>query len=70
MGAHDVQEVLKINMLVRRAHAVREGAVDIGRDVEIAPQAGIGAAETHNRLRPLAAQFLYAAFWMIPNISP
>src|SRR5262249_33572584 len=58
VDADDVEEFLEAHMLVGGAHAVGEGAVDIGGDVAVAPEAGVGAAQAHDRLRAEAAKGL------------
>ena len=69
MDAHDVQELLDLDMLVGRAHAARERPVDIGRDVAIAPEPRIGAAQTDDRDRREALSAVTVR-WRISTISP
>ena len=47
----DVEEFLDRHMLVEATHAGRRRAVDDGRQVLIAPQPRIGAAEADDRRR-------------------
>ena len=58
VSAHNMQEVLDVNVLVERTHPVRERAVDAGLNIAIAPEPSVGAPETDDRLRSEAAQLL------------
>src|SRR5690554_4532186 len=57
MSAYHVEEFFHLDMLVMRPHAMRVWTVNEGRDVAVAPQPGIGAAETDDRHRPRPASF-------------
>src|SRR5215831_19065343 len=58
MRAHNVQEVLDVDILVEGSHAVRERAINTSLYVAIAPEPGVGAAEADNGLWPETAQLL------------
>ena len=74
MGAHDMQEILDLDMFIVRAHAVRVWAIDIGRNPGMTPKPRIRSAETYDRGRAGATErfdiFLQYADHLVMWVAP